>query len=100
MAFARPKGVCTDWCAYRRSTPTSGGIPVLPASMRSPNSVTPKIELFGVTEFGDRIDAGKTGMPPLVGVERRYAHQSVHTPFGLAKAIGVFTRNQHHGALN
>ena len=36
-------------------------------------------------DFGDGIDAGKAGMPPLVGVKGRDAHQAMDAAFGFAE---------------
>src|SRR5881396_1013455 len=51
-------------------------------------------------DFRDHIHTGEAGMAPFVGIERGDAHQPVHASFRLAKAVGVFSRDQRGGTLD
>ena len=46
----------------------------------------------GLLDFRDHIDAGETGVPAFVGIERRNAHQAMDAAFGLGEAVGIFAR--------
>src|SRR5262249_51409989 len=50
-------------------------------------------------DFRDDVDARKTRMPALVGIERRDAHEPVHAAFGLGVAVGELAFDEHRHAL-
>ena len=56
--------------------------------------------LLALLDLGDDINAGETGVPALVRIKRRDAHEPVHAPLGLAVAVGVLAGNEQRGALD
>ena len=48
----------------------------------------------GVRDFRDDIDARERGVPALVGVERRDAHEPMHAALGVQITVGIFAAHE------
>ncbi len=58
------------------------------------------VDLDVVVDLGADEHRGERGMPAVVGIERRFAHQAVHADFGLQPAVGVIALDPEGGALD
>src|SRR5215813_6299218 len=82
-----------------------GHVDVLPARARRAERVDAQILVLNIDlDFvvDLRIDehAGKAGVPPRVGVERRDANQAMHADLALQEAVGVFAIDLERRALD